>query len=513
MNAEITNRESLIRGLGLIAAVSVIIGNVIGTGVFLKARVMTCNVGSPSWVVAAWIAAGLLSLAGALTYAELTAMKPEAGGEYVFLRDTFGRLSSFLYGWMQIFIARPGSQAAAAVAFAIGLNDFLDNKLAATLTTLNIGGSTFEITTLQLVAIMVIVIFTTLNCASVSLTGKIATGLTFVKMILILFVSLGAFVLVSGNFGHFSMLNSGGSCEGVASAVTIGSPSYTFLGGFAAAMIGALWGYDGWNNLTFVAGEVKDPNRNIPMAIIGSTILIIMLYVIANVAYFYVLDPTAIASVSKNSSVAKVVVSMFFGGNVASIATGAAIAFFTVGLMLSSLGTLHTSLMSGARVPYAMAKDRLFFDRFQKLSINHVPVSSVLLMGVIGVILTLSGSFDLLTDYVIFGSWVFYALVTASIFVYRRRYPDLARPYKAWGYPVMPVIFLFVAGWLLYTTFTTDYLAIKEAYLAKGQIMDAIWAIAKTSSFAGTFLILLGLPVYYYFNNRGDNLPKPEAGE
>lgn len=512
MNLDISERQTLIRGIGLIAAISVIIGNVIGTGVFLKARVMTCNVGSPTWVIVAWIAAGLLSLAGALTYAELTAMKPEAGGEYVFLRDTYGKLSSFLYGWMQIFIARPGSQAAAGVAFAIGLNDFLDNKLAATIGTIPLGSTSIEITTLQLVAVMVIVIFTTLNCASVSLTGQIATVLTFVKMALILFVSIGAFVLVSGNFSHFSMLNTGGTCEGVGAAVTVGSPTYTFLGGFAAAMLGALWGYDGWNNLTFVAGEVKNPNRNIPLAIIGSTILVIVLYVIANVAYFYVLDPTTIASVSKNSSVAKVVVSMFFGGNVASIATGAAIAFFTVGLMLSSLGTLHTSLMSGARVPYAMAKDGLFFSTFAKLSVNSVPVSSVLLTGGIAIILAMSGSFDILTDYVVFGSWVFYALVTSSIFLYRRKYPELARPYKAWGYPVVPVIFLFVAGWLLYTTFSNDLPLMTEglASISAGDVGAGLKSIGKTSSFAGSLLILLGLPVFYYFNSKGDDLPKGE---
>ena len=512
MESNSQSTQNLVRGLGLVAAISVIVGNVIGTGVFLKARVMTCNVGEPMWVLMAWIAAGLLSLAGALTYAELTAMKPEAGGEYVFLRDTYGKLSSFLYGWMQIFIARPGSQAAAAVAFAIGLNDFLDKKLEATLTTFNIGDTPFEFTTLQLVAVMVIVIFTTLNCASVSLTGQIATVLTFVKMALILFVSVGAFVLVSGNFANFSMFNNGGTCEGVAAAVTVGSPGYTFLGGFAAAMLGALWGYDGWNNLTFVAGEVKDPNRNVPLAIIGSTILIIILYVVANIAYFYVLDPTAIASVSKNSSVAKVVVSMFFGGNVASIATGAAVAFFTVGLMLSSLGTLHTSLMAGARVPYAMAKDKLFFSTFGKLSINHVPVSSVIMMGAIGILLALSGSFDILTDYVVFGSWVFYALVTSSIFLYRRRYPELARPYKAWGYPVVPVVFLLVAGWLLYTTFANDLPMVTSglADISNGKIGLGLKSIGKTSSFAGSLLILLGLPVYYYFNSRARMTDSPE---
>ena len=471
---------TLIRGLGLVAAVSVIIGNVIGTGVFLKARVMTCNVGTPAWVIVAWIAAGLLSLAGALTYAELTAMKPVAGGEYVFLRDTYGRLSSFLYGWMQIFIARPGSQAAAGMAFAIGLNDFLDKKLEQTLVSFHVGSLPFEVTTLQLVALMVIVIFTTLNCASVTLGGQIATVLTGVKVALIVFVGVGAFIWVSGNISHFSMLNTGGTCEGVADSVRVGAVGYTFLGGFGAAMLGALWGYDGWNNLTFVAGEVKNPNRNIPLAIIGSTILIILLYVLVHVGYFYVLDPTSIASVSKSSSVAKTVVSMFFGGDVASIAVGAAVAFFTVGLMLSSLGTLHTSLLAGARVPYAMAKDGTMFSTFGKLSVNHVPVSSVILMGFIASILTLTGSFDTLTDYVVFGSWIFYALVTSSIFIYRRKYPELERPYKAFGYPVIPVLFLLVAGWLLVSTMITS----------------------PTQSFAGIVLIILGLPVHYYLTTR-----------
>lgn len=474
------DRNSLIRGLGLVAAVSVIIGNIIGTGVFLKARVMTCNVGSPGWVIAAWVAAGFLSLAGALTYAELTAMRPVASAQNVFLEEAYGKPLSFLFGWMQILIARPGSQAAAAVAFAIGLNDFLDNKLAQSIGGFNIGSYHFELTTLSITAVMVIVIFTTLNCASVVLAGRIATALTFVKIALIVFVAGGAFILVSGDFVHFSQIAAGGACEGVSENVKYGSTSYSFLGGFAAAMLGALWGYDGWDNLSFVAGEVKEPGRNIPKAIIGSMLLVIVLYVIAQVAYFYVLDPTTIASVSKNSSVAKVVVSSFFGGNVASIATGAAVAFFTVGLMLSSLGTLHTSLMSAARIPYRMAKENLLFSAFGKLSVNHVPVSSVLLTGFLAAILALIGSFDTLTDYVVFAMWIFYALITGSIFVYRRKFPDLVRPYRAWGYPVVPVVFLLVAGWLIYRT-----------------IVDS-----PTQSLTGIILIILGLPVYYYFSKR-----------
>ena len=482
---------TLIRGLGLVAAVSVIIGNVIGTGVFLKARVMTCNLGSPGWVITAWVVAGLLSLAGALTYAELTAMRPMAGAQNVFLTETYGKGASFLFGWMQILIARPGSEAAAAVAFAIGLNDFLGGQLAQPLTTLHAGPIHAPIALTQLVALMVVVIFTTLNCLSVSLTGRIATALTFIKIALILFVAIGAFVLVSGDFVHFSMLNSSGTCEGVSESVKFGSPSYSFFGGFAAAMLGALWGYDGWDNLTFVAGEVKDPKRNIPMAIIGSMVLIIVLYVVAQVAYFYVLDPTTIASVSANSSVAKVVVSTFFGGNPASIATGAAIAFFTVGLMLSSLGTLHTSMMGASRIPYRLAREGLLFRVFGHVSATQVPVPSVVLIGVIAAIFAFIGSFDWLTDYVVFAMWIFYALITGSIFIYRRRFPHLERPYKAWGYPVVPIIFLLVAGWLIYRT-----------------IVDS-----PRQSLSGLIIIALGLPVFWIFSYINRHRPMTEPSQ
>lgn len=463
----------MLRGIGLVAAISVIIGNVIGTGVFLKARVMTCNVGSPTWVIVVWIAAGLLSLAGALTYAELTAMKPQAGGAYVFLRDAYGRIWSFLFGWMQMFIARTGSQAAVAVAFAIFLNDFLDGKLKQTLLHTNVFGYDYELTSLQLIAVMMIVIITTINCASVILSGHIATVLTFIKIALVLLIGAGAFLLFDGNFGNYSMVNQGGACEGVENAVKYGAVGFSFAAGFGAAMLAALWGYDGWDNLSFVAGEVKNPNRNIPLAIIGGTILVILLYVFINIAYFYVLDPTQIAGVSKDSSVAREVAMRFLG-------TGA-IMIMAVGLMASSLGTLHTSVLSGARVPYAMARDGLMFQRLGKVSeATRVPIVALMVQGLWACMLALSGSFDTLTDYVVFGSWIFYAFATASVFVFRKKYPDLERPYKAFGYPVVPVLFLFVAGALLINT---------------------MWTSPK-QSFIGIFLILLGLPVYYYLTRR-----------
>lgn len=473
-----SDKYTLIRGLGLIAAISIIIGNVIGTGVFLKARVMTCNVGSPTWVIIVWIAAGLLSLAGALTYAELSAMKPEAGGEYVFLRDAYGRIWSFLYGWMLIFVGKTGAQASVAMVFAIGLNDFLDGKLKQTLVQTNIFGMPFELTSLQIIAVMMIIIFTTINCASVSFSGQIATALTVVKILLIAFVGLGAFFLVqNGTFANFSLMNTSGACEGVADSVKYGAPGYSFIAGFGAAMLGALWGYDGWNNLTLVAGEIKEPHKNIPIALVGGTVVIIILYVFVHFAYFYVLDPTSIASVSKTSSVAKVVVERFFSGDIKTFATGFAVALFTVGLMLSSIGTLHTSILTGARVPYAMAKDGLMFEPMGRISEGtRVPVIALIVQGVWACILALSGSFDTLTDYVIFGSWIFYALVTSSVFVFRKKMPNAERPYKAFGYPVIPILFLFVAGWLLINTLWTN----------------------PVQAFAGIFLILLGLPVYYY---------------
>ncbi len=488
---------SLVRGIGLVAAISMIVGNVIGTGVFLKARAMTCNVGSPEWVLAAWIAAGILSLAGALTYAELSAMKPEAGGEYVFLRDAYGKVSSFLFGWMQIFIAKTGSQAAVAVAFAVFLNDFLGGGLKQVLFQaefhplrflsslglreflirlfeLDVASYVFkyELTSLQIIAVMMIVIVTTINCASVALGGQIATFLTFVKIALILLVGFGAFFLADGNWGNYAMVNQGGTCESVAESARYGIAGTTFIAGFGAAMLGALWGYDGWNNLSLVAGEVENPSRNIPLALIGGTILIIFLYVFVNFAYFYVLTPTEIASVSKDSSVAREVAVKFFGAG--------ALVLMTSGLMLSSLGTLHTSILAGSRVPYAMAQDGVMFKSLGRLSATRVPVLALIAQGAWACLLALSGSFDTLTDYVIFGSWIFYALATASVFVFRKKYPDLERPYRAFGYPIVPVLFLLVATWLLINTMMTS----------------------PTQSFVGIFLILAGLPVYYYLTGR-----------
>src|SRR5205085_10502676 len=489
---------TLIRGLTLVAAASIVIGNVIGTGVFLKARVMTCNVGTPGMVIVVWIAAGILSLAGALTYAELAAMMPRAGGEYVFVREAYGARWGFLYGWMQIFIAKTGSQASVAAAFAIFLNDITGKALNAPFFSINIFGHQFDFGYLQLIALSLIALFTLINCATAIVSGWIATVLTGVKIALVVGIGLGAFILASGDWGHFGMANAGGLCEGVSPGAMVG------MAGFSAAMLAALWGYDGWNNITLVAGEVKNPQRNIPLALIGGTMLIIVLYVFVNIAYFYVLTPTQVASVPAGSSVAATVVVTFmspFSQSLKSLIAG----LIAASLMASSLGTLHTSILTGARVPYAMSRDRLFIERLSRLSPRtHVPVGALVFQGIWAGILTLSGSFDTLTDYVIFGSWLFYGLTTASIFVFRRRMPNDERPYRSSGYQLVPLLFLLVTGWLLYTTLLPDT---GRAMTEIGMLLrlkypaDGLKGISL-NALIGLGLIAIGLPVYWYLSRK-----------
>ncbi len=340
---------------------------------------------------------------------------------------------------------------------------------------------------MQLTAILVILIITLLNCAAVRVSGWVATALTAVKIALVLGVGLGAFVLAQGDWGHFALANVGGACEGVSPGAMLG------VAGFGAAMLGALWGYDGWNNLTFVAGEIRNPQRNVPIALIGGTILIMLLYVFINAAYFYALPPTAVASVSANSSVAAEVTNSFmspFSASAKALVAG----LVAAALMASSVGTLHTSVLTGARVPYAMARDGLFFDKLSKISEStRVPVRAVLAQGLWACALVLLlQRFDKLTDYVVFGSYIFYGLVTASIFVFRRRMPHAERPYKAWGYPVVPALFLLVTGFLLINTF---------------------WAAPREAIF-GLLLIGLGFPVYYlFFRGRAVVAPEPEEDD
>lgn len=483
-----TNGE-LIRGLGLIAAISVVVGNVIGTGVFVKAQVMTCNVGTPGKVLGVYLVAGLLSLAGALTYAELAAMMPKAGGEYVFMREAYGRPWAFLYGWMSFFIGKAGSQAALGVQFALFLNIMIGGRLGGDYFSLTIWGHSIPFGNLQLIALLSIIIVTLINCAAVQVSGIVAAILSGVKVGLVLLVGIGAFLLARGtDWSHLTMMNSGGACEGVADAARFG------FGGLMAAMLGALWAYDGWNNVTLVAGEVQNPQRNLPRALIGGTLLIMGLYLFVNLAYFYALSPTQIAGVSSASSVATEVARTFLGP--------LAISLIAAALLSSTFGTLHTSVLTGARVPYAMARDRLFLRSLSRVSPrSHVPTGALIVQAIWACVLVIafSSSFNTLTDYAIFGLWIFYGLVTASVFILRRKMPDAERPYRAWGYPVVPVLFLLVTALLLGSTLwgVRGDAATGADLILHGHLVTGFKTIARNPSLAGLGLILLGLPFYW----------------
>ncbi|HEV2763067.1 MAG TPA: amino acid permease [Pyrinomonadaceae bacterium] len=479
MSTRADHQLTLVRGLGLAAAVSVVVGSVIGTGIFLKTRVMMCNVETPGLVITAWVAAGLLSLAGALTYAELAAMMPRAGGEYVFMREAYGPRLAFLYGWTQFAVAYTGSQAAKGVSFAIFLNDLIGGSLKTNYFTLNLFGYQFPFGRLQIVALAVIILAVLVNCLAVSVSGKISVFLTGLKIFIVLAVGVGAFLLAQGNWANFGMSGAGGACEGVDATARGG------MAGFAAAMIGALWAYDGWTNVTIVAGEVKNPQRNLPLALIGGILIVGALYIFANLAYLYVLSPQEVASVSASSSVAREVALRYLGP--------AAVGLMAMAMMVSTLGSLHTGTLSGARITYAMARDRLFFESLSRLSPRtRVPVNALLVMGVWSCVLALSGSFDKLTDYVIFAAWIFYGMNTASVFIFRRRLPDAERPYRTLGYPFVPIVFLLVTLWLLTTTLTAT----------------------PVQALVGLGIILLGLPIYWYWSRRrGNDEPEDVNGD
>lgn len=455
----------LVRGLGALAATALVIGDVVGTGVFLKARVMTCNVGSARLVIAVWVVAALLSLAGALTYAELAAMMPSAGGEYVFIREAYGRLTGFLYGWTRFFVSSTGAIAGLATGFAIFINILSRGALDAH-GALHLPAG-FGVSPQQAVAIAAIAIVTLINCSTVSASGRVALVLTGAKIALLLAIGLGAVLLGQGSWGHFELPGGGGTCDGVAAAARGG------LAGFGAAMIGALWAYTGWNEVTFVAEEVKNPRTTLPLALVGGIGVVAMLYVLVNTAYFYVLSPVEVASVPVTSSVATQAVARALGPAAATLMAGV--------LAMSIFGALQIASLVCARIPFAMARDGMFFAPLKKVGRHsHVPVRALAAQGLWASLLVLSGSYDVLTDYTTVSILIFVCLGGASVFVLRRRSPEAPRPYRTWGYPVVPALFLAVSAWLIVNTLATT----------------------PGRTLAGIALTLLGLPFYRYWSRR-----------
>ncbi len=431
-------------------AAAIVVTNVIGSGVFIKARVMTCNVGSPWLVLLAYALAGVLTLAGAISLSELSTMMPRAGGTYNYIGAAFGRLWAFLFGWMETFIDGAGSSAALAIVFIIFFNDLL--------------GGTLSDNQAALLTVATIVAVTVLNLASVKANGFIATAITGLKVLLVVGIGVSAFLLADGAWANFGASGAEGVCEGVAESARLGAT------GFGAAMVGALWSYNGWAVVTFIAEEVENPQRTLPRALVGSSILLIVLYLLINAAYFYVLTPDAVASVPESSSVAAAVLVRMLG------AGGAAI--MAAGLMLSSFGSLHSNNLSMSRVTFALARDGLLPRALAKVyPKSRIPGNAVILMGVCAIGFALTGTFDIMTDMIVFALLLFNGLAVASVYVLRRKLPEAPRPYRTWGYPVVPALFLIA----------TAYLMVNTLIATPGRAL------------AGLAIIALGLPVYWYY--------------
>ncbi|HMK87192.1 MAG TPA: amino acid permease, partial [Steroidobacteraceae bacterium] len=349
---------------------------------------------------------------------------------------------------------------------AVGLAIFTNVALGGVLASWHLDiGIPWKASGLTLVALAAIWTVTLINCASVTVGGRTALAVTVAKVGLVLGVGVGALLFAPGDWTHLEGSGSGGTCEAVAATARGG------IAGFGAAMLGALWAYDGWNNVAPLAGEIRDPQRNLPRAFIGGTLVVASLYLFVNLAYYYALTPLEIASLSQGTSVATEVLKRFLGP--------LAVSLTAVAMMISSFGSLHASVLSNSRIPFAMARGGLFFASLAKLSPrSNVPVRALLAQGAWASLLAVSGTYDTLTDSVMFASWMFYGLSTASLFVFRRTMPEAQRPYRALGYPFLPLTFLVATAALLVNTFVAT----------------------PREALRGVGMLLMGLPLYWYWS-------------
>jgi len=468
MREENHSRPELARDLGLSHAGAVVVGTIIGSGIFLVPTEMMQAVGSARVVYLAWVVGGLLSFFGALTYAELGAMKPQAGGEYVYVRDAYGPLAGFLYSWTWFLIAKPASIATITTGLVRILEtfpvfSFLSHAFFSHVFFSHSSPShTFTITYGQLVAIGATLLISWLNYIGVRRAGEFQFLFTLLKVAIILGIVAVGFSYRGGTWANFAT-EFAGAKGGVA--------------GFFAALVAALWAYDGWNDLNMVAGEIRDPQRNIPLSLIWGVATVGALYILVNAAVQYVLPAAAVAGSERPASDAVALVLGHAGASLVS-----------AGMAISMLVTLNGTIMSGARVPFATARDGYFFKAIAEVHPRfRTPSVAIVAQGALAItLLLLGGSFRQFFSLAIFAEWMFYMIAGSTVFVFRRQEPHAERPYRVWGYPVVPAVFVMISAALLYYTFTDNL----------------------KSSAGGCLAILAGVPVFYFFARRRAATPK-----
>jgi basic amino acid/polyamine antiporter, APA family len=451
-----TPRFELARDLGVSHASAVVVGTIIGSGIFLVPAEMMQAVGSAKLVYLAWLVGGLLSFFGALTYAELGAMKPQAGGEYVYVRDAYGPLGGFLYAWTWFVIAKPASVA----TIATGLVRILGTFPIFSFFPSNAITIPFAVTWGQLVAIAAAILISVLNYLGVKKAGEFQLVFTVLKVAII----LGIVVICFSGAGS-------AAGRGWSNFATTFTGAKGGIAGFMAALVAALWAYDGWNDLNMVAGEVKRPERNIPIALIAGVATVGVLYVLVNAGVQYVLPANVIAASPRPASDAVALVMGRMGASIVS-----------AGMAVSMLVTLNGTIMSGARIPFAVARDGYFFSALAEVHPRfHTPSVAIVLQAVLSIILLLlGGNFRQLFSLAIFAEWLFYMIAGSTVFVFRWRNPDAVRPYRMIGYPFVPALFIAAAAILLYYTFREDW----------------------PNSFYGLLVILAGVPVFAWFRSK-----------
>ncbi|MHB1688272.1 MAG: APC family permease [Ignavibacteriaceae bacterium] len=467
------------RELGLLDSTMIVIGSMIGSGIFIVSADIARTVGSPGYLLLVWLITGAITITAALSYGELAGMLPHAGGQYVYLREAYNPLVGFLYGWTLFLVIQTGTIAAVAVAFAkytaVLIPWFSENNILFVLFGLKISAA-------QILAIVSVVILTSSNTRGVR-TGKIVQNIfTFSKVIALFGLILLAFFIgknaaaIGANFSNFWSASWTHISNG--KIISIESISGTMLlAAIGVAMVGSLFSSDAWNNITFTAGEVKNPKRNIPLSLFLGTAIVTLLYIGANAAYILVLplkgSPGGANAIGRgiqfalSDRVATAASSMIFGAP--------AVIIMAVLIMVSTFGCNNGLILSGARVYYAMAKDNLFFKKIGTLNKNSVPGVALVIQAVWASLLCLSGTYGDLLDYVIFAVLIFYILTIAGIFLLRKKRPDAERPYKAWGYPVIPALYILAAA-----AISIDLLIFKPMYTWPGMV-----------------IVLLGIPVYF----------------
>jgi APA family basic amino acid/polyamine antiporter len=455
-----TRDNGLIKGLGLVDATTLVMGSMIGSGVFIVAADIARQVQSPGLLMITWFVTAALTLVAALSYGELAAAMPHAGGQYVYLREAFGPLWGFLFGWTMFLVIQTGTIAAVAVAFAKYTGVFIPWISAKNYL---IGSGRIGLTTQQLLAIALIVFLTWSNTRGIRTGAAVQNVFTFAKVAALLGLVGCGFLLgrnaaaVSDNFSGFWR------------GATWNLDMVRLVG---VAMVGALFSSDAWNNVTFTAGEVRNPRRNLPLSLAVGVAIVSALYIASNFVYLNVLTLHEIQTAAEDRVATAAAFKMF--GPVAVQLMAAAI-------MISTFGCNNGIILSGARVYYAMAKDKLFFRRAGDLDpVHHAPRFSLVTQCVWAVLLTLSGSYSDLLDYVIFAVLLFYMLTIAGLFVLRAKRPDMERPYKAFGYPVLPAAYILVAG-----------------------LIDGLLLVYKPNyAWPGLIIVLLGVPVYFAWRKK-----------